>query len=322
MSPTAPRLSVLIAAYNVAPWIEQCLHSLRQQSLTDLEILVVDDGSSDDTGALVEAIAQQDQRIHLYRQPNQGQSVARNRLLEQISSPYFTFVDADDYLTGDVLTQALALMEAQPELDFVEWGYEELLPDGTRIARCTEAVTLAPEAALTRLARMSAGSGMPWAKLYRRERLGGLRFPEGCIFEDLPFVIEAMLCSRRYAYLPIVGYSYRVARPGSSTEHWDGRLTQLFTNLLSLRQRLSPQASRIRALIDELYLRRLLIFALWADRHRSEQPLLLEQLLPFVEALGSVTLSPRPYAQRLSLGLFRSAPRLFLCLKRLLPSPL
>ena len=92
MTPSAPqpRLTVIVPAYNVAPWLEQCIQSIRQQSLTDLEIIVVDDGSTDATGELLEAWVADDPRLKVLHQPNAGQSAARNRALELVRSPLST----------------------------------------------------------------------------------------------------------------------------------------------------------------------------------------------------------------------------------------
>ena len=134
MIPSAPqpRLTVIVPAYNVAPWLEQCIQSIRQQSLTDLEIIVVDDGSTDATGELLEAWVAEESRLKVLHQPNAGQSAARNRALELVRSPYFTFVDGDDYLSPDVLEEAVALLESEPELGLVEFGFVEEDSDGGR----------------------------------------------------------------------------------------------------------------------------------------------------------------------------------------------
>ena len=323
MTPSAPqpRLTVVVPAYNVAPWLEQCIQSIRQQSLTDLEIIVVDDGSTDATGELLEAWVAEEPRLKVLHQPNAGQSAARNRALELVRSPYFTFVDGDDYLSPEVLEEAVALLESEPELGLVEFGFVEEYPDGRRQPQLHSSLRYTSLEAVRSLALSAEVSGMPWGKVYRSCMAADLRFPEGRIFEDTPFVLEALMRTTAYAYLPSCGYHYRVMRSGSSTEHWNGRLCHLFENVLELRERLIERDSPYRPLVNELLLRRLIIFVLWADRHRAEQPELLALLLPYTRSLRGEPLAPGGWGIRLRNQLFLRAPRLFLGIKRLLPTP-
>ncbi len=310
MNPPAPqpRLSVIVPAYNVAPWLEPCIQSIRQQSLTDLEIIVVDDGSTDATGELLEAWVAEEPRLKVLHQPNAGQSAARNRALELVRSPYFTFVDGDDYLSPE-------------ELGLVEFGFDEEYPDGRHQRQLHSSLRYTSLEAVHSLALSAEVSGMPWGKVYRSSVASDLRFPEGRIFEDTPFVLEVLMRSTAYAYLPSCGYHYRVMRSGSSTEHWDGRLCHLFENVLELRDRLIERDSPYRPLVNELLFRRLIIFVLWADRHRSEQPRLLALLLPYTRSLRGEPLASEGWGARLRNQLFLRAPRLFLGIKRLLPTP-
>ena len=214
----------------LAPWLEQCIQSIRQQSLTDLEIIVVDDGSTDATGELLEAWVAEESRLKVLHQPNAGQSAARNRALELVRSPYFTFVDGDDYLSPDVLEEAVALLESEPELGLVEFGFVEEYSDGRCQPQLHSSLRYTSLEAARSLALSAEVSGMPWGKVYRSSVASDLRFPEGRIFEDTPFVLEVLMRTTAYAYLPSCGYHYRVMRSGSSTERWDGRLCHLFEN--------------------------------------------------------------------------------------------
>ena len=220
-----------------------------------------------------------------------------------------------------MLEEAVALLESEPELGLVEFGFVEEYPDGRRQPQLHSSLRYTSLEAVRSLALSAEVSGMPWGKVYRSSVASDLRFPEGRIFEDTPFVLEVLMRSTAYAYLPSCGYHYRVMRSGSSTEHWDGRLCHLFENVLELRDRLIERDSPYRPLVNELLLRRLIIFVLWADRHRSEQPALLALLLPYTRSLRGEPLAPGGWGIRLRNQLFLRAPRLFLGIKRLLPTP-
>ena len=91
-----PILSVVIPCYNASSTIEECVLSVMDQSLTDLEIIVVDDGSTDDSLAICRRLAEEDERISVYTKKNAGQGIARNFGMSHATGEYIAFVDADD----------------------------------------------------------------------------------------------------------------------------------------------------------------------------------------------------------------------------------
>lgn len=157
---------------------------------------------------------------------------------------------------------------------------------------------------------------MAWGKIYRTETMGRLRFPVGRPYEDTPFVFEALARAHRYRYLSWLGYHYRIARSGSITESYDGRIVYLFENLLDLRPTIEALQADYLPLLHETLYRRLLIFSLWAMRHAQTAPGLLPLLLPYTKRLRSLSYPKGSQADRLRRRLFLSFPRLFLSIKR------
>ncbi len=98
-----PLISVLIPAYNVEKYLPQCLDSIINQTYTNLQIVIVDDGSKDGTGEICDTYAEKDSRIEIYHIPNGGVANARNFLLSKIKGDYFLFVDADDWILPDTI---------------------------------------------------------------------------------------------------------------------------------------------------------------------------------------------------------------------------
>jgi glycosyltransferase involved in cell wall biosynthesis len=126
MHPTVPQVSIIIPAYNAAAVIGVAIASVQQQTLQDWELWVVDDGSGDETAAIVQQLQRQDPRIHLLRQLNQGVSVARNQGVNQSQSPYIAFLDADDQWLPDALQHHLDHFANLPALG-VSFGRVEIL---------------------------------------------------------------------------------------------------------------------------------------------------------------------------------------------------
>ena len=302
---SSPRLllSVLVPVYNVAPYLEQCLDSILSQPYSDLEVLVIDDGSTDGSGALCDRYAERDQRIRVVHQANAGLSAARNAAMDLMQGEFFTCVDSDDWLTEDAFSAPMSYLEANPLVDVLEL----VLAQGSE---------LTSEEALRHLADLSGVTGMAWGKIYRTETMGRLRFPVGRPYEDTPFVFEALARANRYRYLSWLGYHYRIARSGSITESYDGRIVYLFENLLDLRLTIEALQADYLPLLHETLYRRLLIFSLWAMRHAQTAPGLLPLLLPYTKRLRSLSYPKGSQADRLRRRLFLSFPRLFLSIKR------
>ena len=114
-----PLVSIVMPAYNAARYIEAALDSVLNQTLDDLEILVVDDGSIDDTAALAERAAIRDSRVRVMRQANGGASAARNTAMRAARGQYFALLDSDDVWQPDFLRAQIAILESRPEIAIV-----------------------------------------------------------------------------------------------------------------------------------------------------------------------------------------------------------
>ncbi len=125
------KITVLVAVYNAAPFLSQCLGSLEQQTLEDFEAICVDDGSTDGSAQLLDQWAQGDKRIRVVHLcGNHGQAYARNRGIEMATGQYITMLDADDWLAPDSLQLAVETMEEHSETDAVLLDLRYCWPDG------------------------------------------------------------------------------------------------------------------------------------------------------------------------------------------------
>jgi glycosyltransferase involved in cell wall biosynthesis len=114
-----PRISVITPAYNAAPYLAECVESVRAQSVDDLEMVIIDDGSTDATAAVSEAYTRRDRRVRSIHGPNRGVSAARNAGMATARGEYFAFIDADDTWAPTFLEEQLAILEARPEIAVV-----------------------------------------------------------------------------------------------------------------------------------------------------------------------------------------------------------
>jgi glycosyltransferase involved in cell wall biosynthesis len=216
-SDTQPLLSIVVAAYNIEGYIEEALESLlRQPHLDKLRIIVVDDGSTDDTYALAQAIAERDghQHIQVLRQENGGLSAARNTGLAAVTTPYVGFLDGDDiFLESFSGTVIPALNEHQ--WDLIEFNVKIIDDDGRRLdeiglvepdARGGHAMHLED-----RMSFVDAFHTFVWARVYRTSLFDGLTFPVGRHYEDMAVTPTLYLraASIYRVALPLIGYRRR-----------------------------------------------------------------------------------------------------------------
>ena len=116
-------ISIIVPVYNVEKYLEECLESIKNQTYTDIEVILVNDGSTDNSQVICERYCQQNPRFYLINQENQGQSVARNNGVTVSKGEFITFVDSDDVIKSDMLQQLMRYMDTG--IDIVECDFTE-----------------------------------------------------------------------------------------------------------------------------------------------------------------------------------------------------
>ena len=176
-------LSIIIPVYNAAPTIGRCVESVLRQPLSDMEVLLVDDGSTDGSGATVDGFAGTDSRIRVIHKPNGGVSSARNAALDEARGEWVMFVDADDSL----LPGSLSVDDWS-----ADWTLYSVCTEG-----CNNEIHDLQDADLPRPAEFISRNldtvhlRTPWGKVYSRRLIGELRFDESMrLGEDLVFNLE------------------------------------------------------------------------------------------------------------------------------------
>ncbi|MBP7051978.1 MAG: glycosyltransferase [Phycisphaerae bacterium] len=209
-NPGVALVSVIVPVYNTEQYLRVCLDSLVKQSLRELEIVCVNDGSTDGSPAVLREYAERNNRIRIIDKPNEGQGVARNVGLAAATGKYVVFVDSDDYVDCDLCRMAYECAE-QSQADVVMYDYVECSEDGHIRSRGTDGSLLASVRASDRKSLL-AQMGVVWTKLVRLEwlRSHGIRFPEGRIYEDVFVHWRLLTLADGLALLPERLYYYRV----------------------------------------------------------------------------------------------------------------
>ena len=214
-----PLISVIVPVYNVAPYLGRCLDSIAAQTWGNLEVWLVDDGSTDDSAALCAAMAEKDPRFRLLRQENAGVSAARNLAMDHAGGQYLQFVDGDDFLPPDA-TETLARAASSTGADLVIGRFWRVAGGRSAIRghiREDRVLTRQDYAEEMLKAPANFYYGVLWNKLYRRSivEAGHLRCDPGVSWcEDFLFNLEYLRRARLIAACARPVYCY-VKRPGS-----------------------------------------------------------------------------------------------------------
>jgi CDP-glycerol glycerophosphotransferase len=214
-----PRVSVVVPIYNVEHYVGACLESVAAQTLGDLEVVMVDDGSTDGSAAIAQGFAARDPRFRLLRQPNGGLSRARNSGIDAATGEFLAFLDSDDLLPANAYELLLGALDRSGS-DFAS-GNVQRLDDGV----ATQAQFLARTFAQTRLRthvtrqRSLLADRTAWNKLWRRSFWDAheLRFPDGVVHEDIPVTVPAHFHARSVDVIADPVYLWRT-REGSITK--------------------------------------------------------------------------------------------------------
>lgn len=198
------KVSIIIPVYNTEKYIAACLDSVLGQTLKEIEVILINDGSTDSSLKIMEEYRERyPDKIQLFSKENGGQGAARNMAIPLCTGDYIGFVDSDDYIECDMYEKmyqkAIETNADYVECDYVnvrvnEDGEEERIADyGSRVREYTDKKDMFIDPMLA-----------PWNKIYRRELLqkSDVRFPEGLIYEDTAFCLKAISFINTFSFVP------------------------------------------------------------------------------------------------------------------------
>ena len=210
---TSPKISIIVPVYNMTAYLRECLDAIVGQTFHDWECLLVNDGSTDDSGAICDEYAERDPRFKVIHRENGGVSAARNSGLKASSGQHIAFIDPDDVPHTRLMERLLALIE-EFDADVAEVSYESFFSTFRSQKQLVETTTVLNrgEMALELLYSRKVPSYM-WNKLFRHE-IVDTPFLEGIVFEDVMVMSKWLRNIRKIVISPEILYSYR-QRKGS-----------------------------------------------------------------------------------------------------------
>lgn len=299
-------VSVIVPAYDVAAYLPACLDSLLGQSLRELEVVVVDDGSPDESGAIADAYAARDNRVRVLHIENGGLGAARNKGIRQARGEYLGFCDADDLMTPRAL-ELLVAAAREADAPLVTGNVVRL--EGERRVRLRWMDRLHADGRPIVIDDLPEllGDVFAWNKLFRRDFWdeAGLSWPERIRYEDQPATTDAYLRAGRIGVVPEVVYHWRVRDDGTSITQQRASVADLTDRWTTKRMALSSVEAYGAPGVTEVFRDRVLpgdmsqYFAHIPGCDDAWWDLLVEGVREFWGPQRSLTGSFLPPAQRL-----------------------
>lgn len=203
-----PKVSIIIAAYNVERFIEKCVDSILAQTFTDYEVIVIEDGSTDQTPEICDRLASKSKKINVIHQPNQGLSEVRNRGLRVATGEYVAFIDGDDYISADYLEKLMDAI-AKNKAEIAGCGFKTI--PVRRLYPAKNIVFSGEKATIELLTEQETYQIVAWNKVYKRELFEGISFPANKRNEDSLTTYKVLSRAKKVAYIeePLYFYSQR-----------------------------------------------------------------------------------------------------------------
>ena len=203
-------ISIIVPVYNVEIYLTECVRSILNQTYKNIEILLIDDGSTDNSGVLCENLAKQDDRIKVFHKENGGLSDARNYGIEKAVGEFIMFVDSDDLVSESIVDNLYNMIVSDKELKLAVCGLSHFT-DGENVQYDLgkEITIFSREAALVDFLCQNNIPTSSCAKLYNKELLNGIRFVKGQRFEDNEFVFKVISHCDYIGYCNTKLYAYR-----------------------------------------------------------------------------------------------------------------
>lgn len=205
-------ISVIVPVYNVQKYLEKCIESILSQTYKNIEIILIDDGSTDNSGKICDECVERDSRIRVIHQKNKGLSAARNRGIECSKGKYIVFIDSDDYIHNrmiEILYQAI--IENHAELAICDFKYVyEYNKDEKEIVSPIQNEVLNNNEVIEKLFEKNAWYYIvAWNKLYKKELWDNIRFPVGYIHEDEAVIHHILIKCKKVVTVKQKLYYYR-----------------------------------------------------------------------------------------------------------------
>ena len=246
-------ISVIVPVFNVAGYLPQCVDSILSQDYGNLEVILIDDGSTDGSGEICDRYAALDSRVRAIHQKNGGAAAAKNAGLRLATGEYLAFADSDDYLEPDAYGFLMKVL-LETGADAVQGSFREVYRNRAEEQRISEEILEGYDYLLRFPKDFSCA--LLWNKLYRRALFDGVFFEEGHKIDDEYFTYQGFLQPRKVVRADRIVYNYRKRASSvmSSPESAERLVLDCLDSAAKRRQRILDTLPQLREPFDENYL--------------------------------------------------------------------
>lgn len=275
-------ISVILPIYNVEKYLEKCLKSVINQTYKNLEIILVDDGSKDNSPKICDEYAVKDKRIVVIHKSNGGLSDARNAGIEIAKGKYITLIDSDDYVEKDYV-QFLYQLIKENNAEMSICSHTVLYTNGTRIEKETgEHLVLDPKTTLEKILYDEGIDLSAWAKMYKKELFDNVKYPKGRIFEDAATIYLLIDECKKIALGSESKYYYIIRDNSITTKGFSPKKMQLIDSTQEMCDYVKNKYPDLEKAADRrlmyAYLATLSQLANCKDKYPEEQKKLMEYI--------------------------------------------
>ena len=310
-------LSIIVPVYNVEDYLPKCIESLINQTYTNIEIILINDGSTDGSGLICEAYSKDNNKVRVVHKANGGLSSARNAGLDVASGEYIAFVDSDDWLDIDMYKTLIELLESN-DADIAACGFKEVFSDKTIFHSDSGLITSfnKEEAINSLVSDKNSVRFEVWNKVFKKELIDNLRFKDRQIFEDVYFDRNIFLKLSKLVYIDKPFYNYLKTRDGNTNSHFNENKLKVFKEfddfISDLKNNLLIEASkRFEAFALDFSI------GLYCDASRLGAPSEIKDVIVKQHAIYHKETSDNTYVKKLKSTLFLFSPNLFFNLFKL-----
>ena len=219
-----PLISVVVPIYNTSKYLPRCLNSIINQTYKNLEIICINDGSTDNSLSILQNYAQKDSRIKITTQKNAGLSAARNTGITKSTGKYITFVDSDDEISHNMLEKLLVSLQKN-DADISVCSFKEIYPDGkiTHFNKVSSAQTYTTEQSLKAMLQEQGFMLSATMKLFLTTYFKNIQFPIGKLHEDIGTTYKLIMRAHRVTFVPEELYFYHHHGESITSKKFDER---------------------------------------------------------------------------------------------------
>lgn len=308
-----PLISVIVPIYNVEAYLEKCINSIICQSYRNLEIILVNDGSTDNSQKICEEYKKKDSRIKVIHKENGGLSDARNCGLEIATGEYIAFLDSDDWIDEELYSTLYNLIKKY-NADISICSFKNVFSEDEKLNRINNEYVYDNIEALNRLyTKEGTQMVVAWNKLYKRKILSNMKFPKGKIHEDAFLIPRLLYNAKRIAYIEKELIYYRYT-PNSITNSKFNIKRLDYLEALDNTNNFFKEKK-----LDELYLRgvvseieSMLTFALYVQGlEKNEKDNIINEFIIKIREKESIINESINKKTKMKINLFKLSPKLY-----------